>query len=70
MKNNPRAIAYRFWSKALPVFYVEDVKARKGDWGYTTNASKARPLTVRQQTRFAADCRAVGVTAQFLKVDA
>lgn len=61
------AIAYRYWSKTIPVFYVESVKGRVGDWSYTTNAKRAIPLTPAQQTRFASDCRAVGVQAQFLE---
>jgi hypothetical protein len=60
------AIAYRPWNKSIPVFYVENVKGRKGDWGYTTDSRKALPLTPAQQARFASDCRAVGVTAQFI----
>lgn len=59
------AIAHRFWSKSCPIFYVESVKGRKGDWGYTTDSKKALPLTPAQQQRFAADCRAVGVTPTF-----
>ena len=60
------AIAYRPWNKAIPVFYVANVKGRKGDWGYTTNVRDALPLTPAQQARFASDCRAVGVSAQFI----
>lgn len=62
------AIAHRFWSKSRPCFYVESVKGRKGDWGYTTDSKKAIPLTPAQQQRFAADCRAVGVTPTFTPV--
>jgi hypothetical protein len=62
------AIAYRPWSKSIPLFYVADVKGRKGDWGYTTDFKKALALTPRQQTLFAADCQAVGVQAQFIPV--
>ena len=60
------AIACRPWSKSLPVFWVQDLKGRKGDWGYTTNSSEALPLTPAQQARFASDCKAVGVTASFI----
>jgi hypothetical protein len=60
------AIAWRFWNKAKPILYVQDVKGRKGDWGYTTDVNKALPLTPTQQIRFAADCRAVGETAKFI----
>jgi len=60
------AIAHRFWSKSCPIFYVESVKGRQGDWGYTTDSKKALPLTPAQQQRFAADCRAVGVTSTFI----
>lgn len=62
------AIAHRFWSKSCPIFYVESVKGRKGDWGYTTDSKNALPLTPTQQQRFAADCRAVGVTPTFIPV--
>lgn len=64
------AIAHRFWSKACPLFYVSDVKGRKGDWGYTSDYRKALPLTPAQQARFAADCRAVGVIARFIPLEA
>lgn len=60
------AIAYRFWSKSCPVFYVQNIKGRKGDWGYTTDAAKALPLTKAQQARFASDCKSAGVAAQFI----
>lgn len=62
------ATAYRYWSKAIPRFHVESVKGERGDWGYTTDSSRAIPLTHAQQMRFAADCRAAGVTAFFLPV--
>jgi hypothetical protein len=61
-----KAIAYRYWSQSCPVFYVANVKGRIGDWGYTTDVSKALPLSLAQQARFSADCRAAGVTAQFV----
>ena len=64
------AIAYRFWSKTCPFFYVESVKGKVGDWGYTTDSKKATPLTPAQQKRFAADCRSVGVVASFMPVAA
>jgi hypothetical protein len=63
-------IASRYWSIAVPVFYVAAVKpgvlkrGAVGDWEYTTAADKAIELTPYQFTRFAADCRAVGVTAR------
>ena len=63
-----KAIAYRYWSKACPFFYVESVKGKKGDWGYTTDSKKALPLTPAQQQRFAADCRAVNATPTFIPV--
>lgn len=62
------AIACRPWSKNVPFFYVEQVKGRIGDWSYTTDSKKALPLTPGQQKRFAADCRAAGVTASFIPV--
>lgn len=59
------AIASRYWSKRSPVLYVQDVKGRVGDWGYTDDYRKALPLSLYWQRRFAADCRAVGVEAHF-----
>ena len=67
MENN-LAIACRPWSKSTPVFWVQDLKERKGDWGYTTNSSEALALTPYQQARFASDCKKVGVTASFVIV--
>lgn len=63
------AIASRPWSKNVPFFFVECVKGQKGDWGYTTDSKKAIPLTPAQQKRFAADCRAAGVTPTFTPVN-
>lgn len=61
------AIAYRFWSKQIPCFYVESVKGPVGDWGYTTDYRKAIDLSPYWQRRFAADCRYCGAQAQFLE---
>ena len=58
-------IASRYWSKTFPLFYVANLKGRVGDWGYTTNYKQAIVLSPYWQRRFAADCKAVGVTAQF-----
>jgi hypothetical protein len=66
-----KTIAARPWSQAIPTFWVSDLKPRgfrKGDWGYTTDSSKAIHLTPYWRMRFAADCRAVGVEARFLDV--
>lgn len=60
----PTAIAYRYWSVNYPLLYVADLKGKVGDWGYT-DYRKALPLSTHWQRRFAADCRAVGVTAIF-----
>lgn len=59
-------IAYRYWSKTSPVLYVSDLKGEKGDWGYTHRKDRAIPLSDYWQKRFASDCRAVGVIAQFI----
>jgi hypothetical protein len=59
-------IAYRYWSKTIPCFYVSDLKDKFGDWGYTTDISKAIDLSPYWQRRFASDCRAVGVPARFI----
>lgn len=58
-------IASRYWSKQYPAFYVANTKPRRGDWGYTTDVNKAIHLSPYWCDRFAADCRAVGVVAQF-----
>lgn len=60
-------IAYRQWTRGTPqLFYVSDVKGSVGDWGYTTDASKALPLNPQQCLRFARDCRRIGYLAHFL----
>ena len=59
-------IASRFWSQRVPVFYVSHTPGDGGvDWGYDTNPAKALPLNRYFARRFAADCRRVGVVAQF-----
>ena len=69
-KRTVNAIAYRYWSKACPLFYVAQVKPRgRGDWGYTTRASEALPLSPYWQKRFAADCNAVGTMAHFIETN-
>jgi len=60
-------IAYRYWSKACPIFYVSELKGKVGDWGYTTDYRKAIPLSDYWQRRFASDCESAGVTAQFIE---
>ena len=53
-------IAWRFWSKTAPVWYVDSLPGHGGaDWGYTDKAVKALPLSPYWQRRFAADCRRV-----------
>lgn len=61
-------IAYRFWNKNCPTFYVASIKGKKGDWGYTTKAADAISLSPFHQKRFLADCRAVGVMPTFIPV--
>ena len=65
--NTDNMIACRPWSKTCPFFFVQSVKGRVGDWGYTTDSKKAIALTPQQQQRFAADCRAAGVTPTFIQ---
>jgi hypothetical protein len=60
-----KVIASIFWSKQCPVFYVSEKIGKVGDWGYTTNVSKAIHLTPYWQKRFKADCERVGVVAKF-----
>lgn len=55
-------IVHIYWSKSCPIFWVSDLKGKKGDWGYTTDSNKALPLTDSQLKRFNADCRAIGRT--------
>ena len=63
-----KTIAYRYWSPSCPLFYVESLRGKVGDWGYTTSADKACGLSPYWQRRFASDCRAVGVEARFVEV--
>ena len=56
----------RYWNENCPVFFVESVKGRVGDWGYTADSKKALDLSPYWQKRFAADCRRAGVEAQFI----
>lgn len=62
-------IAWRYWNAQFPVFYVANIKGRVGDWGYTTDVSKAIDLSSGQCARFAADCYAVGVEARFVQTE-
>lgn len=61
-------IAYRYWSQNYPIFYVANLKGKVGDWGYSDKACDAIPLTTYWQKRFAADCKRVGVVANFVDV--
>lgn len=63
-----KTIAYTLWNKRT-IFYVSDIKGKKGDWGYTTESNKAANLTTAQQKRFASDCDLCGHPAQFLTID-
>ena len=63
-----KAIAHRFWSKTHPIFYVESIQEKTGDWGYTTDVSKALHLTPEQQKRFAKDCLIAGEIPTFIKI--
>jgi len=63
-----KAIAHRFWSKTCPIFYVESIKEKTGDWGYTTDVTKALPLTPKQQKRFTKDCLIAGEIPTFIKI--
>jgi hypothetical protein len=64
----PDAIASRVWLPHLPLFYVSELPGEGGiDWGYTTDASKARLLSAYWQRRFAADCRRCNAEARFTR---
>jgi hypothetical protein len=75
-KTEPR-LAWRYWSKAKPRFYVAQLPGRNGaDWGYTDKIQgkqwgsetldAAIPLSPYWQRRFRADCERVGATARFM----
>lgn len=69
-------IAWRYWSKARPMFYVSQLPTGGSDWGYTDKPEgagpdkldKAIPLSPYWQKRFAADCRRAGTEARFVPV--
>jgi hypothetical protein len=63
-----KTIASRFWDKRHPVFYVSNLKGKIGDWGYTTYVNEAIHLSPYWRKRFNADCNAVGVKANFIRV--
>ncbi len=71
-----KRIAWRFWSKAKPIFYVAQIPSGGSDWGYTDkiHGTSGRHLPTEDyaialspywQRRFAADCRKVGAVARF-----
>lgn len=70
-------IAWRFWSKARPCFYVSQLPTKGSDWGYTDKRKgvqrgaefldAAIELSPYWQRRFAADCRKVGAVARFTR---
>ena len=63
-----KTISHRFWSKTLPILYVESIKVKTGDWGYTTNPENAISLTPYQQKMFLSDCLAVGIKPVFITI--
>lgn len=63
-------IAYRYWNRNYPIFYVANLKGNVGDWGYSDKACDAIPLSPYWQKRFAADCKQVGVVANFVDIPA
>ena len=63
-----KTIASRYWDKRNPVFYVSELIGKVGDWGYTTDVTKAIHLSQYWQKRFNADCNRVNVKANFIKV--
>jgi hypothetical protein len=62
-------IAYRYWSKACPLFYVANLKGKVGDWEYSTRRCDAIQLSPYWQRRFREDCNSVGVMAHFIRAD-
>ena len=63
-----QTIASRYWDKRNPVFYVSELIGKVGDWGYTTDVTKAIHLSPYWQKRFTSDCNKSGVKANFIKV--
>lgn len=62
-------IAYRYWNQNYPIFYVANLKGEVGkDWGYSDKACDAVPLSPYWHKRFAADCKRVGVVANFVDI--
>lgn len=74
-ETEPR-LAWRYWSKARPVFYVSQLPGREGaDYGYTDRIQgtqrgsetldAAIPLSPYWQKRFRADCARARTIARF-----
>ena len=64
-----KTIGYVTWNQVTKLtFYVSETKGKVGDWGYTSDASKAINLSPYWQKRFAADQRYCGRSAQFLQI--
>jgi len=62
-----KTIAIRTIRNGSPL-YVEELKGKVGDWGYTSNAASAIHLSPYWQRRFAADCRYCGADFVFVEV--
>lgn len=61
-------IASREWLPRQIVFVAQLPGDGGKDWGYTSDRSKAIPLSTYWRRRFAADCRRVGTLAHFAGV--
>ena len=74
-ETEPR-LAWRYWSKAMPILYVAQLPGNNGaDYGYTEKRKgtlsrgemldAAIPLSPYWQKRFKAHCSRMGVVARF-----
>lgn len=61
-------LASRDWSNKV-IFWVSHLPGQEGkDWGYTTDSTKALPLSLYWAKRFNSYCKRLGVTARLMEV--
>lgn len=66
MSEAPRYVAYCAMHTGAPLHYVRELPGDGGvDWGYVTEAAKAKPLSKYWARRFRADCLRCGRVAYF-----
>lgn len=56
----PMFLLSRDWAHNVRMYVTERPGDGGVDWGYSTDATKARPFSLYWAKRFAADCRYVG----------